>query len=105
VPDESGDGVAQADGDTVCEAGGELKDAAFAAGAGEVSGVECGDGCSPVDGGNGGAAAGAVLDEPARKVAAAEERALGGQQRDACFERVDAVGAGEIPAGRTQAQC
>jgi hypothetical protein len=45
---EAGDGVAEADGDPAGEAGGDLEDAAFAAGAGEFTGVQGGDGGVPV---------------------------------------------------------
>ena len=46
---DSGDGVAEVDGDAACEAGGQEQDASFAAGAWELAGVQGGDGGVPVD--------------------------------------------------------
>ena len=99
---ESGDGVAQVDGDAVGEAGGQQKDAPFAAGAGEVAAVEGGDGGVPVDGGHRGDAvadAGSGLDEAAGEVVAVEERAVADQQSDTRFQRIEAGGAGAEGCG------
>jgi hypothetical protein len=86
---ESGDGVAEADGDASGEAGRQLEDAAFASGAGEVSVGEGGDGGVPVDGGHrGSAVAGAAGDEPGGEVVAVQERAVGDEEFGACFEGV-----------------
>ena len=71
-----------------------MEDAAFAAGAGEVAAGEGGDGGVPVDGGHRGAVAGAVGDEPAGEVVAVQERAVADEQFGACFEGVEAGGAG-----------
>src|SRR5580692_10383777 len=73
---QSGDGFAEADVGACGEAGGELEDASFAAGAGEFSGVEGGDGGVPVDVRHRGGAvadAGPGRDEAAGEVVAAEE--------------------------------
>lgn len=70
------------------------QDASFAAGAGEFPGVEGAGGGVPVDGGHGGAAACAALDEPAGEVVAMEERSVGDEECDVGPGRLAAGGAG-----------
>ena len=55
--------------------------------------MEGGDRAVTVDGGHCRAAAGAVLNEAAGEVSAAEERALGDEQGNSGFERVESGGA------------
>lgn len=100
---ESGDGVAQVDGDAVGEAGGQQKDAPFAAGAWEFASLQGGDGGFPVDGGHRGGAvadAGAAGDEPGGEVIAPKEGAVADEQGDAGFERVESCGAGVEGGGQ-----
>jgi hypothetical protein len=97
---ESGDGVAEADGGACGEAGCELEDAPFASGAWEASAVQSGGGGLPVDGGHGGADAGAVGDEPGGEVVAVQERAVGDEEFGACFDWVKAGGAGPEGGGQ-----
>jgi hypothetical protein len=89
---EAGDGVAQVDRDAAGEAGRQLEDTPFPAGAGQLAGMQGGGRGVPVDGGHRGPAAGAVLDEPGGEVVASQEGALGDEQGDAGFERVEAGG-------------
>jgi hypothetical protein len=94
---ESGDGVAQVDGDAVGEAGGQQKDAPFPAGA------QGGDGGAPVDGGHRGVAvadAGAAGDEPGGEVITPKEGAVADEQGDTGFERVESCGAGVEGGGQ-----
>jgi hypothetical protein len=63
-------------------------------GAGKVAGVQGGDGGVPVDGGHRGAAADAAGDEPGSEVVAVQKRAVADEQFGACFEGVEAGGAG-----------
>jgi hypothetical protein len=83
---ESGDCVAEVDGDASGEAGSELGNASFAAGAGDAAAGPGGDGGVPVNGGHRGAVAGAVLDEPAGEVVAVQEGAVVSEEGDAGFE-------------------
>jgi hypothetical protein len=96
---EAGDGVAEADGGACGEAGRQRQDAPFAAGAGEAAGIECGDGGVPFDGGHRGAAASAASDEPGGEVVAVQERAVADEEVGACFEGVEAGGAGAEGGG------
>src|ERR1700678_715462 len=77
---EAGGGVAEIDRDAGGDACRCRQYPAFPARAGELAGVESGDGGVPVDGGHRGAVAGSVLDEAAGEVVAAEERVLGDEQ-------------------------
>jgi hypothetical protein len=97
---QASDGVAEADGSACGEAGCELEDAPFASGAWEASAVQGGGGGFPVDGGHGGADAGAVGDEPGGEVVAVQERAVGDEELGACFEWVEAGGAGAEGGGQ-----
>ena len=67
---------------------------------GRFAGGEGGDGGVPVDGGHRGAVAGAVVDEPAGEVVAVQEGAVADEQFGACFERVEAGGAGAEGRGQ-----
>lgn len=83
---EAGDGITEADGVAVGEAGGQLEHAAFAARAGEAAAGESGYSSVPVDGGHRRAVAGAAFDEPGGEVVPLQERAVADQQGDAGFE-------------------
>jgi hypothetical protein len=90
-------GVVEADGDSAGDAGGQEEHAPFAAAAWQLAGVECGDDGFPVGASHQGdtiADARAGGDEPAGEVLAVEPAAAVGQQAGACFERMDAAGAG-----------
>jgi hypothetical protein len=70
---ESGNGVAQIDGGAAGEAGRQLEDTPFPAGAGQFADVQGGDRGVPVDGGHQGGAvadAGGDCDEAAGEVVA-----------------------------------
>lgn len=96
---EADDGVVEADWGAFGKAGGELEDAAFAAGAWEAARGEGGDGGLPVDGCHGDTADSAVLDEPGGEVISAQERAVADEEGDASLNRVDPGGAGAEGGG------
>ncbi len=92
----AGNGFAEADGDLVSEAGGELEHFALTAGAGQFAGVQGDDRGGPVDQGHFGGAvgdAGAGADEPG-EVLAVQPGCMRDEELDAGFESVKAVGAG-----------
>ena len=97
---DAGDSVVEADEGACGEAGRQLKDTPFAAGAGEVPDGEGSDGGVPVDGGHRRAVAGAVVDEPAGEVVAVQEGAVPDEQFGAGFEREQAGGAGAEGRGQ-----
>lgn len=96
---DAGDGVAEVNRDAVGEAGREQEAPLLASRAGQFSGCQRGGRGVPVDCGHVGVAAGAVEDEAAGEVAAAEERAVRDEEPDAGFERVEAGGAGAQRGG------
>jgi hypothetical protein len=72
----------------------KLENASLAARAWEATGAEGGDCGVPGNGGHRGAVADAVVDELSGEVIAVQERAVADEQFGACFEGVEAGGAG-----------
>ena len=91
---DAGDGLAEADGCLVGEAGGQAQHSAFAARAKELGSVQGGDGGFPVVRRR----AGAVVDE-AGEVVAGEPGAVGDDQPGSGLERVEAISGGASAAG------
>lgn len=87
---DAGDGLAQADGRPVGEAGSEVEHPAFPGRAWEPAPVQGVDGGFPVDCRR----AGTVVDEAAEVVAAGEPCAVGDDQPGGGLERVEALGSG-----------
>jgi len=91
---QAGERGTKVDGDSHGQAGGEAEHAFFAAGAGQPSSVEGGDGIGPVDGRHRGAVdqAGDGVHELVEEVALPQPRGVADQELDGCLETVQAAG-------------
>src|SRR5450755_2151602 len=94
---DAGQGVVEADRNSAGDAGGKVEHPSFPSARWKLSGMQ-GDDCGfPVNAGQEGgsvADAGAGGGEPAGEVLAVEPAAAVDEQAGACFERMDAAGAG-----------
>jgi hypothetical protein len=94
---ESGDGVTEIHRDSFGEAGRETQDSLFTSGAGQVAGVERGDGGGPVEYGHFGDAvsdAGVEVEEPLGEAVAVQEMSVVDEEIRGGFEAVQAAGLG-----------